>query len=883
MDNKSKEKDKKTINMGSLLRLFKSEFFDSYILVSYLFKYQQAGVHDYLCNELYKLTDTDVEFYLPQLCNLLINCEFQTDSLQRYMLDKCSQSMHLALEISWILQAYIEDNNPETQKRCIKLKEDIEISIVNSKRPDPYLANSSYTATSIETLSPTMGQSAKIDKNPPQNKKEIKKEEDKKVEKKGEEIQKENPEKIEEGKRELKEEKSTNESEEKGTNESEEKSTKESEEKGTKESEEKSTKESEEKGTKESEEKSTKESEESINFALAKRERSIYFNQICQFIETLKNISDVLRSFPRENRQSILKEKLEEVNKNLQVGLYVPLFQASSTHYSVIRFDDGITLNSKDRVPILLYMEVLTHPLSYSCSHSPNLHLFKDSVYFPLLHHPLLSRSLDSLENNNNNSNNNNNNNNNSQGNNSSNTNSPLSMSQQHSFDSFSSDIFSNLKNSSPSVFSLKNNDNNTTNTTSTNTNTNKKEENNNINNNLKNSSDGESNGEVNSKVVNNLNESNENNSNSNSPSFSLKNNDNNDNTNNGNEEQEKQQQEGIGVGGETDKIVTAQNDKTNINELPPNIQDLFKKANPNTTSTYDQKLKSESETWEARKQRMRKKSMYGNVENWDMLSLIVKYGDDCRQETLAYQLIRQFQKIMIDSKLPLFYRPIDILIISSNSAIIETIPDVMSIHQLKQRNPKNNTIYKFFLQTYGSPHSQNFKIAQRNFIESLAGYTIATYILQVKDRHNGNILLDKDGHLIHIDFGFMLGTNPGNINFESSPFKFISEYVEVMGGMNSKSFSYYKALLIRGFMEVRKYMEKIVLLVEMMITGNTKQTISCLLQPNVIDNLRERFNIGKTEKDVVDFVEKLIEKSLDNPTTIWYDKFQYYTNNILY
>lgn len=51
---------------------------------------------------------------------------------------------------------------------------------------------------------------------------------------------------------------------------------------------------------------------------------------------------------------------------------------------------------------------------------------------------------------------------------------------------------------------------------------------------------------------------------------------------------------------------------------------------------------------------------------------------------------------------------------------------------------------------------------AKKNFMRSLAGYSLVTYFLQVKDRHNGNILLHRDGSIIHIDFGFFLSNAPG-------------------------------------------------------------------------------------------------------------------------
>lgn len=90
-------------------------------------------------------------------------------------------------------------------------------------------------------------------------------------------------------------------------------------------------------------------------------------------------------------------------------------------------------------------------------------------------------------------------------------------------------------------------------------------------------------------------------------------------------------------------------------------------------------------------------------------------------------------------------------------------------------------------------------------------GYSIVTYLLQIKDRHNGNILVDRDGHLIHIDFGFILSNTPGNIGFEAAPFKLPPEYIEVLGGINGPAFLEFKTLFREGFEAARKHCDRII------------------------------------------------------------------------
>ena len=49
-------------------------------------------------------------------------------------------------------------------------------------------------------------------------------------------------------------------------------------------------------------------------------------------------------------------------------------------------------------------------------------------------------------------------------------------------------------------------------------------------------------------------------------------------------------------------------------------------------------------EPWEEKVGRIRDSSPYGHLPNWKLLSVIIKCGDDLRQELLAYQVLKQLQ-----------------------------------------------------------------------------------------------------------------------------------------------------------------------------------------------------------------------------------------------
>src|SRR6201995_1692085 len=196
--------------------------------------------------------------------------------------------------------------------------------------------------------------------------------------------------------------------------------------------------------------------------------------------------------------------------------------------------------------------------------------------------------------------------------------------------------------------------------------------------------------------------------------------------------------------------------------------------------------------------------------------SAIFKVGDDCRQDVLALQLIAAFRGIFHNVGLDVYVNPYRVTATAPGCGVIDVLPNSISRDMLGREAV--NGLYDYFKSKYGFEDSIRFQEARNNFVKSMAAYSVISYLLQFKDRHNGNIMIDDAGHILHIDFGFCFDIAPGGIKFERAPFKLTAEMVAVMGGSTSQSYRWFEELCVKAFLASRPHAEHLVHMVACML-----------------------------------------------------------------
>jgi|TARA_B110000208_G_C11779388_1_gene433285 phosphatidylinositol 3-kinase len=124
----------------------------------------------------------------------------------------------------------------------------------------------------------------------------------------------------------------------------------------------------------------------------------------------------------------------------------------------------------------------------------------------------------------------------------------------------------------------------------------------------------------------------------------------------------------------------------------------------------------------------------------------------------------------------------------------ITMIPDVQTLYTINE----NTTVLNYIL---SNNENENIRTVRGRFINSCAGACLLAFILGLRDRHLQNILVQKNGVLSNVDFGYILGKDPKYLN---TKMRITTGMVEAIGGTNSTGYKEFVHLIRESYSKIR-------------------------------------------------------------------------------
>ncbi|KAK3877950.1 hypothetical protein Pcinc_017354 [Petrolisthes cinctipes] len=240
--------------------------------------------------------------------------------------------------------------------------------------------------------------------------------------------------------------------------------------------------------------------------------------------------------------------------------------------------------------------------------------------------------------------------------------------------------------------------------------------------------------------------------------------------------------------------------------------------------------------------------------------SLILKRGDDLRQDMLIIQVVSTMGQIWHSEGLDLRLMPYTCLATGNNSGIIEVVRNARTVYNI-QRETFFGAIQlhtcKLFQWIKMNNKGVKLDRAIENFSMSCAGYSVATFVLGIGDRHPGNIMINTDGIIFHVDFGHILGNfkKKCGVKREWAPFVLIPDFVQVIskGADNpkeSKQFRRFQELCGEAYLALRKHRTFLITLFSLLVSAGMPE-LQCV---DDIEYVRKMLALDMTEKEASRF-----------------------------
>ena len=277
------------------------------------------------------------------------------------------------------------------------------------------------------------------------------------------------------------------------------------------------------------------------------------------------------------------------------------------------------------------------------------------------------------------------------------------------------------------------------------------------------------------------------------------------------------------------------------------------------------------------------------------------KAGDDLRQDMLVLQLFRIMDRLWRSHGLHLDMAIYNVLATGDQCGFVEVVTKSKTISELQGLSFKDEVLFDFILESNGgnsnsTPQSASqapasiptagsltskpssgsliakpvsqpaptldhpLALAVSRFTRSCAAYCVATYVLGIGDRHNGNVMIREDGTLFHIDFGHVLGNfkEKYGIRRERVPFVFTPEMVYVMGDKNDVFYAQFVEMCTTAYNLLRSSASLFMNLFAMMMSSGMPelQTVEDLFY------LKDTLDLDLTQQQAGEKFAAMLESS---------------------
>jgi len=243
----------------------------------------------------------------------------------------------------------------------------------------------------------------------------------------------------------------------------------------------------------------------------------------------------------------------------------------------------------------------------------------------------------------------------------------------------------------------------------------------------------------------------------------------------------------------------------------------------------------------------------FNNNEDKEHISVMFKYGDDLRQDQLVLQMINYMDSLLKKIHLDYEFTIYKTLATSKSDGFVEFVPNSKTIYDII----RSKTMKDYYFYELSNKNEATLNKKLESYINSCAGYCVVTFLLGIGDRHLENLMIDKNGRLFHIDFGYILGRDPKPM---PPPIKLCKEMVECMGGKGSKNFLDFQQKCVNAYWVLRENARVIVNMFYLMIDSGIPEL-------NNIDNLKklhEKFVPQKNKQEAANYILDNLKESVD-------------------